>query len=154
MPKLVHTCDHCRQPYTPSPRHAGRQKYCTRKLCRRDRRRKTDAASYRRRCALDVELRADCAKRVRRHRQRLKVLCMYLLLFTRPSAPSPPPVPGASTMLAASVDRLLLAVTGLASQLGGEGDPTGTSAVVDAWVDRGARMMGNTRCPAPETFFL
>jgi len=128
MPKPTYTCERCCQPFTPHPQNVGFQKYCRRKACRRQGKHERQNRWHRERYAEDPGFRSAVKERVRQHRRR---------------GMAPPASTGVVPPLSAKrLERMTHAVLGLALQLGGDDDPTGATALVEAWADRGARLGG------------
>ena len=128
MSKPTYTCEHCCQPFTPRPQNVGRQKYCSRTACRRKGKHERQNRWHRERYADDPAFRSAAKERVQR--QRLREIAPHA---------SDGVVPPLS---AKRLERMTHAVLGLALQLGGDDDPAGATALVDAWADRGSRLGG------------
>ena len=126
MPKQVFTCDYCAQPFTPLPNNKDRQKCCGRKGCRRGHRQEYQRAWHKARYKADEAFRTAAKVRVKRQRQRKKV--------------PPAVVSVAAPVSGERLDRVALAVLGLAVQLGEDDDPGRAVALVESWADRGARL--------------
>lgn len=72
MSKRLPRCEHCYRPFRPDRYNIGRQKFCTRSPCVRERKRKRQREAYAKRRAEDPVFRADentrCAAANRRRR--------------------------------------------------------------------------------------
>jgi hypothetical protein len=126
MAKRVFSCECCAQPFTPLPNNKYRQKCCSRKRCKRLRKRERQRKWHRARYAEDEAFRTAAKGRVKRHRGRKRA----------PHAAGPATAPASGERL----ERVAQAVLGLAVQLGEDDDPVRAAGLVTAWADRGARL--------------
>jgi len=126
MTKLVFSCPCCSQPFTPVPNNKNRQRYCTRKRCKRRRKRECQRKWHQARYAEDEVFRTAAKARVAQHREREK-------------KPPPPPVTALLAEVRLGLSQLDWTLLGLAGQIGGEDDPVRAAELVSRWTDLGIR---------------
>jgi hypothetical protein len=124
-------CRWCARAYMPDVRNAGRQEYCTRGACVRERKRSRQRVWYRQRYATDVDFREAAKRRVGEHRQRV----------ARTRAQGPP-----AAVAEARLGRVEDALLGLASQMVGEPGGVQAGELVQSWADTGRRRVVGMAC--------
>ena len=127
----IRVCRWCAGDYVPDGRNAGRQQFCTRRACVRERKRARQRVWYRRRYGLDGAFREAAKRRVGEHRKRL----------ARTLGQGPP-----GQAAAKRLDQVEHALLGLAAQMVGEPGGLQAGELVQSWADTGRRRVAGMAC--------